>query len=581
MIVMANLLILSLWMTAVTAAPELSGMRIGQTADKTRVVFDLDQLDQYRVSTLSNPSRIVVDFYKTSNQLSFNKKVITDARLFKIRVSDSRQRTRVVLDLHKHGQHKAFTLSNKRSSKSRLVIDLTDSTAPSQTTAKASKPAAVKLAKQAPAKVTHKVTPKLGAKSATKAVTKVAKSSALKSSAKLASKSSSNPLVKPAVKSMAKSTPKTVTKTVAKAAPKTGIQLAQTSTAKPVKKTAVKKVTPLVDMATVKTVTPKQSVKVAKVAPKSSPKAESAVKSLLSKDSAVFSKPKMLVIAVDAGHGGKDVGAIGHNKLHEKDATLKMAKELKRLIDRQPGMRAVLTRTKDVFIPLKERVSIAKAQDADMFISIHADAFHDHSVRGGSVYVLSRGGASSVMAKLLAQSENASLQDIKLEGRDEDVAFALSDLTREANIRASRKLASTVLGEMQKKVKMHKHSVQSAGFAVLKSIDMPSLLIETAFISNPHEARNLMSSSFQTKMASAIVKGLSKFVTKNAQKPRWGESLYVHYKVQPGDTLSQIAENYQVSTKLLKRLNHIKNSNELYVGRNVKIPLSDKVVAGL
>jgi N-acetylmuramoyl-L-alanine amidase len=128
---------------------------------------------------------------------------------------------------------------------------------------------------------------------------------------------------------------------------------------------------------------------------------------------------------------------------------------------------------------------------------------------------------------------------------------------------------------------MHKHSVQSAKFAVLKSIDMPSLLIETAFISNPHEARNLMNKAFQTKMASAIALGLTKFVERNAQKPRWGESLYVQYKVQRGDTLSQIAANYQVSTQRLKKINNIKNANELYVGKKVKIPLSKKVVATL
>ncbi|MCF6253887.1 MAG: N-acetylmuramoyl-L-alanine amidase [Thiomicrorhabdus sp.] len=271
---------------------------------------------------------------------------------------------------------------------------------------------------------------------------------------------------------------------------------------------------------------------------------------------------------------------MGYRKYREKIVVLSIARELKRIL-RARGFTVYMTRDSDRFIKLRNRTKYANRKNADIFISIHADAFHDHSVRGGSVYVLSQGGASSVMARLLAKSENASLQNVKLHGRDDDVAFALSDLARDANIRSSRKLAKTVLGEMQKKVKMHKHSVQSAGFAVLKSIDMPSLLIETAFISNPHEARNLKSKKFQRKMASAIVGGLNKFVKQNAQKPRWGETLYVHYKVQRGDTLSQIAANYNVSTKALKKLNKIKNANELYVGKKVKIPLSEKIIATL
>ncbi|MBD3777276.1 MAG: N-acetylmuramoyl-L-alanine amidase, partial [Thiotrichales bacterium] len=170
---------------------------------------------------------------------------------------------------------------------------------------------------------------------------------------------------------------------------------------------------------------------------------------------------------------------------------------------------------------------------------------------------------------------------ISLQGRDNDVAFALSDLSREANIRASRKLAADVIKEMSKSVKMHKHEVQAAEFAVLKSIDMPSLLIETAFISNPHEARKLVDSAFQTKMAGSIARGLRQFVEANGQKPRWGETLYVHYKVQSGDTLSEIASNYNISTQTLKKLNNIQNANQLYVGRKLRIPLSEQVVAGL
>jgi len=502
------------WMQNAIAAASLSGMRIGQTDDKTRVVFDLKQANKYKVSQLANPARLVVDFYDTANYLSFKNKHITDSRLFKIRVSENKKRVRVVLDLHKTPKYKVFSLGVNAKGKERLVVDLAD----------------------------------------------------LKSKKTVASTSS-----QPSQPSAKKTTAKTAVKLVKK--PTVSKHEKKTVAKKPLVK---KTVTPLVD----KTESKKPLVNLAKTKP-AKHSVNKATESLLNKGSSVFTQSSDFVIAIDAGHGGKDTGAIGHNRVYEKVATLQMAKELKKIIDRQPGMKAVLTRDKDVFIPLSQRVNIAKDKKADLFISIHADAFHDHSVRGGSVYVLSERGASSTMAKLLAKSENASLQDIQLNGREDDVAFALSDLSREANVKASKQLAKTVLGEMHKTVKMHKHSVQSAGFAVLKSIDMPSLLIETAFISNPHEARNLMSRKFQRKMASAIVDGLKKYVSQTVKKDRWGESLYVHYRVQRGDTLSQIAETYDVSTTTLKKVNKIKNANALYVGKKLKIPVSDKVVAGL
>ncbi|MGC9386387.1 MAG: N-acetylmuramoyl-L-alanine amidase [Hydrogenovibrio sp.] len=336
---------------------------------------------------------------------------------------------------------------------------------------------------------------------------------------------------------------------------------------------------PLVDMAS----KPAQSSK----ASKASKRPEKVVnhrqtQNLLDRDSDVFeAKNKPLVVAIDAGHGGKDTGAIGYNKVREKDVVLAMAKKLKKHIDAKPGMRAVLTRDRDVFIPLHKRVRIAHQRDADIFLSIHADAFPNPKARGGSVYILSSNGASSVMARILARSENASLQDVKLKGRDADVAYVLSDLTREANIRASRKLGQIILGEMAKNVHLHKKSVQSADFAVLKSIDMPSLLIETAFLSNPGEARRLTTDRFQTQLALSIASGLEKFVNDNATKPRWGETMYVHYRVQPGDTLSEIAANYNISTYQLKKLNGIKKADRLVVGKKLRIPVSEDVIASL
>ncbi|WP_178861011.1 N-acetylmuramoyl-L-alanine amidase [Thiomicrorhabdus cannonii] len=477
----------------VYAGAQLADIRVGQKTDKTRVVFDIKQNHDFKVYKLNNPSRVVVDFYKTDNGLNFKNQYFKDSRLYRLRVSETAEKLSVVLDLHKNYDYNFFTLGKNSKGAERLVVDLTQ----------------LQGVEQA-------------------------------------------------------STNKTPNK-----APRTEkVRHPQATLV-----AATSKTTPLVDLADAKK--PASSTIADEI------KQNLATQSLLDQDSAVLVDDHQVVVAIDAGHGGKDVGAVGAHRVYEKNVTLQMARELKRLIDQQPGMRAVLTRDRDVFIPLHERVKIAKQNNADIFISIHADSFHDKSARGGSVYVLSKGGASSVMARLLAKSENASLQDISLQGRDNDVAFALSDLSREANIRASRKLAADVIKEMSKSVKMHKHEVQAAEFAVLKSIDMPSLLIETAFISNPHEARKLVDSAFQTKMAGSIARGLRQFVEANGQKPRWGETLFVQYKVQPGDTLSEIASNYNISTQTLKKLNRIQNANQLYVGRKLRIPLSEQVVAGL
>lgn len=287
------------------------------------------------------------------------------------------------------------------------------------------------------------------------------------------------------------------------------------------------------------------------------------------------------IIAIDAGHGGKDSGAIGRNKTLEKDITLAISLKLKQKIDALPNMRAVLTRDTDVFIPLKQRVRIAHQKRADIFLSIHADSFPQAPVQGASAYVLSTSGASSVMARILANSENASLQEVKLKGRESDVAFVLSDMTREANIRASRKLGQLVLGEIARHGKIHKPYVESAEFAVLRSIDMPSLLIETAFLSTPSEEKRLKNPVFQNKMAIAIAQGVQKFVHRNSDQPHWGETLYVYYKVQSGDTLSEIAQNYDISVEKLRRMNRIRKADKLYIGKTLKIPVSANLVAKL
>ena len=603
------LLGLVFWTQNAIAQGALSSMRIGQSDEKTRVVFDLTQTDKYKVYSLNNPARVVVDFYDTKNKLSFKTKHLSDSRLFKIRVAADKTRTRVVLDLHKTAAYNSFLLQSGGSNKERLVLDLLEKSPKSKSVnVQMAKRQEINSSQQK--SITNKVV--TSAKTPTKTVSDVAsqesqaiakqkksnqklailkqQSHSEKDQSKVDKKISKDASVNTQVETVTvtnKTTPmhanaaaqktahqKLVKAEDIKAVHSGSILKASVKTTETVNKTKQTK-TEQVKSESLLAMASKQNNSQAK------PLIDGAPKKLVEKDSEVLASAPELVVAIDAGHGGKDTGAIGHNKVYEKHATLMMAKELKRIIDKQPGMRAILTREKDIFIPLHQRVKIAKKHHADIFISIHADAFHDRSVKGGSIYVLSERGASSTMAKLLARSENAALEDIRLAKLDDDVAFALSDLSREANIKASRQLAKTVLKQMRKTVKMHKSSVQSAGFAVLKSIDMPSLLIETAFISNPSEAKKLMSKSFQRKMANAIVDGLNQYALQMTPKQRWGDSLFVHYRVQRGDTLSQIAQAYQVSTLTLKKLNNIKDANALYVGKKLKIPVSAEMVAGL
>lgn len=225
-------------------------------------------------------------------------------------------------------------------------------------------------------------------------------------------------------------------------------------------------------------------------------------------------KKKEFIIAIDPGHGGKDPGAIGHKGTKEKDITLSVAKKLKTQINRTSGFRAVLTRDSDRFVVLRHRVEKARKHRADLFVSLHADAFRSPKVEGASVYALSLNGASSEAARWIAHKENASdlIGGISLDDKDDLIASVLLDLSQTATIQDSLELGSDVLKHLGKVGKLNKHSVQQAGFAVLKAPDMPSILIETAFISNPREERRLKSPKHQTKIAKAILSGIKTHV---------------------------------------------------------------------
>jgi N-acetylmuramoyl-L-alanine amidase len=226
---------------------------------------------------------------------------------------------------------------------------------------------------------------------------------------------------------------------------------------------------------------------------------------------------RLVTIVIDAGHGGEDPGAKGRNGSHEKDVTLAIARKLKTRIDAEPNMRTVLTRDGDYFIPLQQRVAKARAVNADLFVSVHADAFVSPDARGSSVFALSERGATSAAARWLAKKENEAdlIGGVNIDVKDPMLKQVLIDLSQTATINDSLKLARAVLGELGGVNRLHKAQVEQAGFAVLKAPDIPSILVETAFISNPDEEARLNDEAYQDRVADAVVAGIKRYFAKN------------------------------------------------------------------
>jgi N-acetylmuramoyl-L-alanine amidase len=227
-------------------------------------------------------------------------------------------------------------------------------------------------------------------------------------------------------------------------------------------------------------------------------------------------------VALDPGHGGEDPGAIGPGGTQEKDVVLQIALRLRDRINLQPNMRAFLTRDADFFVPLGQRVQKARRVQADLFVSIHADAFFTARPQGASVFALSDKGASSSAARWMANKENSadSVGGLNVQAKDAQVQKAMLDMSTSAQIRDSMRLGNAMLGEIGNVGKLHKPQVEQAGFAVLKAPDIPSVLVETAFISNPDEEAKLRSEAYQVQLADALMRGIKLYFARNPPMAR-------------------------------------------------------------
>jgi N-acetylmuramoyl-L-alanine amidase len=288
-----------------------------------------------------------------------------------------------------------------------------------------------------------------------------------------------------------------------------------------------------------------------------------------------------IVVAIDAGHGGHDPGAIGKSRTREKDVALAISRRLASKINAEPGMRAVLIRDGDYYVDHLKRMAIAHKHDADLFVSIHADAFKDKRANGATVYALSLGRASSEEARLLAERENASVTvgGVSLNDKDPILAEVLLDLSQNAAMSASLDVGEHVVGSLQGAVRVRRDSVQQGNLVVLTSPDIPSILIETGYITNPTDEKRLRNASQQAKLAGAILGGIRSYFYTNpppdtqiAMDIRRDPARQVKHVIARGDTLSEIAARYNTSAAAIRAANRL-NTDKIRVGQTLSIPI--------
>lgn len=463
------LLLCANFLQVALAADNVIATRVWPSQDYTRITLESAKPFTYKMQVIENPDRVVLDIENielSPLMKSFNDKVLpSDPYIKQIRVAKFQQNTvRLVVDLKNMAKANAFSLKPMSEYQHRLVLDIL----PLQD------PIMAMLAEREKEQ-SHDISS-----------TKIAETTDT-SANELPAQSSTQVEVKPVEVATIKSE--------------------QT-------KTDVIKIKPT-EPASSEAKSSEQKSEVTKTVEN---KIEEPVEQAKSETKPEIKKSgRQIIIAIDAGHGGEDPGARGASGSREKDITLTIAKKLKEMVDAEPNMQAVLTRDSDFFIPLHDRVVKARAMQADLFISIHADAFTNQAARGSSVFALSEKGATSASARYLAKKENESdlIGGVSLRVKDPILAKTLLDLSQTATINDSLKLGKAVLTKIGDVNKLHKNHVEQAGFAVLKSPDIPSILVETAFISNPEEERKLNDEVYQIKLVTSILAGVKKYFSSN------------------------------------------------------------------
>ena len=486
------------------AANVISAVRVWPSADYTRITVESDQPLAHKLTMLSNPSRLVLEIDDTESMTMLkalaDKILASNPYIQQIRVSKFKpSAVRLVIDLKAEVKPNIFLLKPAGDYKNRLVLDIYPMPDPLM------------------AMLDNRNKPDLQT------------STTLNSSLP-----NGNVIVEPLpntkdepVDAIASSKPAEVktTATIIKPIDSKSTEI-KTAETKPIELKATE--TKTIESKTIESKPleikpfeskPIETGVITEVKPAETNEREPESKAAAKNESILknYNNGRVIIIAIDAGHGGEDPGAQGANGSHEKDITRAVAKKLKAVIDGEPNMRGVLTRDADFFIPLHGRVVKARNAQADLFISIHADAFTSPAARGSSVFALSERGATSATARYLAKKENESdlIGGVSLDNKDINLARTLLDLSQTATINDSLKLGKAVLGNVGKINSLHKGSVEQAAFAVLKSPDIPSILVETAFISNPEEERKLLDDGYQMQLAKSILAGVKKYFASN------------------------------------------------------------------
>ena len=472
----------------VQAANTVTAARIWPAQDYTRITLESSQPFVYKMTLIQNPDRVVMDIENVDlNQIikSLSDKILaSDPYIKQIRVAKYQSgAVRLVVDLKTEAKPNAFTLAPTGEYKHRLVLDV------------------------------YPIKDPLMAMVAERDAAKIPNNTVVASNDSAIKKEKKSHTGNQA--SIASSTSKT--QVVIEPLPSQQIEAEESAATSPNEDAQIVKPVEIAQSRPVvieKSEVSSQEViqEISQIKPRKNSFNNSDIKNYdINKDS------RQITIAIDAGHGGEDPGARGANGSHEKDITLMIAKRLKAKIDNEPNMRAVLTRDSDYFIPLHGRVVKARNMQADLFVSIHADAFTNPAARGSSVFALSERGATSASARYLAKKENESdlIGGVSLDDKDPVLARILLDLSQNATINDSLKLGKAVLGQIGSINTLHTKHVEQAAFAVLKSPDIPSILVETAFISNPEEEQKLNDEAYQDKLVNSILTGIKKYFSTN------------------------------------------------------------------